>query len=224
MSDDFGSDICMSNMTFGSVWLGNKSEWHKLISAQCINSEQQIIPNFKNFLSLHSFVQSLAEQKHALEISEHTLIIMCNNKAGYNSYSKMPKRTYTAQQSGKFGGPGQTLTWGLSRFHVLTLWLGGPGASPGKILKSEVLEMAKSCILEVQLTVISMYISLQFFICPPPFNSGPRANCTPLGGLDSTCNYDYLWQLSFIITWLKKINIFVLANERRLTGLGATNL
>jgi hypothetical protein len=38
------------------------------------------IPNFKNFLSLHIFVQSLAEQKHALKIPEHTLIIMCNNK------------------------------------------------------------------------------------------------------------------------------------------------
>ena len=72
------------------------------------------IPNFKNFVSLHSVVQSLAEQKHALEISEHTLIIMCNNKAGYNSYSKMTKRTYTAQHSGKFGGRGQTLTRGLS--------------------------------------------------------------------------------------------------------------
>jgi hypothetical protein len=23
-------------MTFSSVWLGNRSEWHKLISAQCI--------------------------------------------------------------------------------------------------------------------------------------------------------------------------------------------
>jgi hypothetical protein len=33
-----------------------------------------IIPNFKNFLSLHIFVQSLAEQKHALKIPEHTLI------------------------------------------------------------------------------------------------------------------------------------------------------
>jgi hypothetical protein len=53
-------------------------------------------------------------------------IIMCNNKATYNSYSKMTKRTYTAQQSGEFGGPGQTLTWGLSQFHVLTLRLGGP--------------------------------------------------------------------------------------------------
>jgi hypothetical protein len=42
------------------------------------------IPNFKNFLSLNIFVQSLAEQKHALKIPEHTLIIMCNNKAGYN--------------------------------------------------------------------------------------------------------------------------------------------
>jgi hypothetical protein len=31
------------------------------------------IPNFKNFLSLHIFVQSLAVQKHALKISEHTL-------------------------------------------------------------------------------------------------------------------------------------------------------
>jgi hypothetical protein len=39
-------------------------------------------------------VQSFAEQKHALKISEHTLIIMCNNKAGNNLYSKMPKRTY----------------------------------------------------------------------------------------------------------------------------------
>jgi hypothetical protein len=34
----------------------------------------KIIPNFKNFLSLHIFEQSLAEQKHALKISEHTLI------------------------------------------------------------------------------------------------------------------------------------------------------
>jgi hypothetical protein len=78
-------------------------------------------------------VQSLAEQKHALKISEHTLIIMCNNKAGYNWYSKMPKRTFTAQHSGKFGGPGQTLTWWLSWFHVLTLWLWGPGHPPEKI-------------------------------------------------------------------------------------------
>jgi hypothetical protein len=31
------------------------------------------IPNFKNFLSLHIFVQSLAEQKHVLKISEQTL-------------------------------------------------------------------------------------------------------------------------------------------------------
>jgi hypothetical protein len=156
-------------------------------------------------------VQSLAEQKQALEISEHTLIIMCNNKAGYNSYSKMPKRTYTAQHSGKFGGPGQTLTWGLSWFHVLTLWLFWNLRSQ----KWPNPAFWKS--------------SWQLFHCnslfaPPPFNWGPRENCTPLGGLDSTCSYDYLWQLSFIITWLKKINIFVLANERRLTGLGVTNL
>jgi hypothetical protein len=26
-------------MTFSLVWLGNKSEWHKLISAQCINGK-----------------------------------------------------------------------------------------------------------------------------------------------------------------------------------------
>ena len=32
-----------------------------------------VIPNFKNFLSLQIFAQSLAEQKHALKISEHTL-------------------------------------------------------------------------------------------------------------------------------------------------------
>jgi hypothetical protein len=30
-------------MTFSSVCLGNKSEWHKLISAQCIHSERQML-------------------------------------------------------------------------------------------------------------------------------------------------------------------------------------
>jgi hypothetical protein len=52
--------------------------------AEASEGEDNGIPNFKNFLSLHIFVQSLAEQKHALKIPEHTLIIMCNNKAGYN--------------------------------------------------------------------------------------------------------------------------------------------
>jgi hypothetical protein len=37
-----------------------------------------------NYHALHIFVQSLAEQQQALKISEHTLIIMCNNKTGYN--------------------------------------------------------------------------------------------------------------------------------------------
>jgi hypothetical protein len=32
-----------------------------------------VIPNFKNFLSLHIFAKSLAEKKHALKISEHAL-------------------------------------------------------------------------------------------------------------------------------------------------------
>ncbi len=50
----------------------------------------------------------------------------------------------------KFGGLGQNLTWGPLRFYLVVLLSvrGGPGAfSPGKILKSEVLEIAKSCTL-----------------------------------------------------------------------------
>jgi hypothetical protein len=67
--------------------------WHEILT-------NYFIPNFKNFLSLHIFVQSLAEQKHAQKISEHTLIIMCNRKTDYNWYSKMPKPTYTALHPG----------------------------------------------------------------------------------------------------------------------------
>jgi hypothetical protein len=115
------------------------------------------IPNFKNFLSLHIFVQSLAEQQHALKISEHTLIIMCNNKTGYNWYSKMPKPTYTAQHPGKFGGSGPTLTWGPLWFHLLTLSLGGPGASLQK--NFEIWGPRNGQILHSG-SLVSMYISL----------------------------------------------------------------
>ena len=92
------------------------------------------IPNFKNFLSLHIFAQGLDKQKHALKISEHTFIIMCIHKTGYNWYSKMSKRTYTEQHPGKFGYPWPNLTWGPSWFHLLTLWLGVRPFSPGKWL------------------------------------------------------------------------------------------
>jgi hypothetical protein len=69
----------------------------------------------ENFLSLHIFVQSLAEQKHALKISEHTLIKCVTTKQATIHIQKCQnEHTRTAQQSGKFGGPGQTLTWGLS--------------------------------------------------------------------------------------------------------------
>jgi hypothetical protein len=55
----------------------NTSEFIIMINSRHIKREAGRagvgIPNFKNFLSLHIFVQSLAEQKHALKISEHTL-------------------------------------------------------------------------------------------------------------------------------------------------------
>jgi hypothetical protein len=149
-------------------------------------------------------VQSLAEQQHALKISEHTLIIMCNNKTGYNLYSKMPKPwgpppTYTAQHPGKFGGPAPTLSWGPLWFHLLTLSLWGPGHTFGKNFEiwvpgnGQILHsgsLVDSCIY-VHFTVI-LYLG-------PPLTC-LKANCTPLAGLDSTCSYDYLWQHSFIFT------------------------
>ena len=86
MSSSVLSDIKMVNKTRTANVLNcfknDRSSICSLagVQIQCVCS----IPNFKNFLSLHIFVQSLAEQQHALKISEHTLIIMCNNKTGYN--------------------------------------------------------------------------------------------------------------------------------------------
>jgi hypothetical protein len=59
MSDDFefGSDICMmmsDALRFSSVWLGNKSEWRKLISAQYINSELNVVKILNNLC--HSYL------------------------------------------------------------------------------------------------------------------------------------------------------------------------
>jgi hypothetical protein len=146
-------------------------------------------------------MQSLAKQKHALTISEHTLIIMCNNKTGYNWYSKMSKRTFSVQYPRKFvGGQRQTLIRGPVWLHLLTLWLKGPGAfAPGKFLKSVLPEMAKFLHSG---SLVDSYIYVYFTVIlylPPPFNWGPRAKRPPLGGLEST--YNYLWQHSFIIKW-----------------------
>jgi hypothetical protein len=46
-------------MTFSSVWLGNKSEWHRLMSAQCINSELNVVKILKKLC--HSYLYSLAK-------------------------------------------------------------------------------------------------------------------------------------------------------------------
>jgi hypothetical protein len=64
-------------------------------------------PNFKNFLSLHIFAQSLAaqtlatqslaEQKHALKISEHTFIIMCNYNGPFALQIKFWSRQISSQ-------------------------------------------------------------------------------------------------------------------------------
>jgi hypothetical protein len=96
-------------------------------------------------------VQSLAEQKHALKISEHTLIkCVTTYKAGYNSYSKMPKRTYTYSTAiREIWGPRTNFDSGALVIPCSNTMIRGPGASPGKSLKSEVPEMAISCILEV---------------------------------------------------------------------------
>jgi hypothetical protein len=88
-------------------------------------------------------VQSLAKQKHALEIAEHTLIIMCNNKAGYNSYSKMPNE-HTLPALREIWGPRTNFDLGALVIPCSNTMIKGSG-----VLKSEVPEMAKSCILEV---------------------------------------------------------------------------
>ena len=138
----------------------------------------------------------------------------------------MPKPTNTTQHSGlpkgiwvlraKFDlGPlvipsSNTMIRGSSR-----------GILPGKILKCEVPEMAKSCILEVCMLTVTVYLCI--FYCNslfgPPLTEAPGkiAPSTPMGrGLDSTYSYNYLWQHSFIFTRLQKRNIFVLAIERQL--------
>jgi hypothetical protein len=137
-------------------------------------------------------VQSLAEQKHALKISEHTFIIMYNNKAGYNSYSKMSKRTYTyCTAITEIWGPRTNFDLGALVIPCSNTMIRGPGASPGKSLKSEVPEMAKSCILGGYWTVISMrYISLQFFICiylGPPLTRVP-GQIAPLWTVTTICD------------------------------------
>jgi hypothetical protein len=43
-------------MTFSSVWLWNKSEWRKLISALCINSELNVVKILNNLC--HSYLFS----------------------------------------------------------------------------------------------------------------------------------------------------------------------
>ena len=68
----------------------------------------------------------------------------------------------------KFGGPGQNLTWGPLKFYiVVVLSVRGVPFSPGKILKSEVLEIAKSCTLSGYLSLFLLHTSFSFYVGPP---------------------------------------------------------
>ncbi len=68
----------------------------------------------------------------------------------------------------KFGGPGQNLTWGPLRFYiVVVLSVRGSGGEWGKILKSEVLEIAKSCTLWGCLSLFLLHTSFSFYVGPP---------------------------------------------------------
>jgi hypothetical protein len=198
------SSVSQAALYFESVFLTKWSDtW--IWSNPCHFGLHWRIPNFKNFLSLHMFAQSLAaqslaEQKHSLKISEYTFMIMCNHKTGYNWYSKMPKPTYTTQHPGL-----PRVIWVLRAKFDLgplvipssnTMIRGSRSILPGKILKCEVPEMAKSCILEVcwQIYLCIFYCNSLF---GPPLTEAPGkiAPSIPMGrGLDSTYSYNYLWQ------------------------------
>jgi hypothetical protein len=65
------------------------------------------IRNFKNFLSLHIFAQSLAEQKHALKIfdAQNRLQLIFKNAKNQHTLHN------TQGFPGTFGYPGPNLTW-----------------------------------------------------------------------------------------------------------------
>jgi hypothetical protein len=126
---------------------------------------------------------------------------MCNQKTGYEWYIKWSQNQHALHSAqgppGRFGGPGEKLSCGPSWFHLLTLWLRGSGGIlPRKILKSQVPEMAKFCILEV---CWQLYLYVHFNVIIFWATLGSSSNCPlPLGGLDSTCCYDFLWNEIFL--------------------------
>jgi hypothetical protein len=94
--------VAKANFSASPVWVHTQSNITDII--------------FTSYLILRIFYhctflcKGLAEQKHALKISEHTLIIMWNHAQERLQlrYPKIPKSTYTAQHTpGKLGAQGR---------------------------------------------------------------------------------------------------------------------
>ena len=98
-------------------------------------------------------MQSLAEQKHALKISEDTLMIMCKHKRATIDIKK-PTFPFRA---GKFWGRRQNLTWSPSWFLRFKKW------------QNPAFWKFGNSYIYVYFTVI-LYFG-------PFFNWGPRENC-----------------------------------------------
>jgi hypothetical protein len=129
--------------------------------------------------------------------STHIICIQCDTLNILYSYSKMPKRTNTyCTAIREIWGPRTNFDLGALVIPCSNTMIRGPGAFPGK--KFEISGPRNGQILHSG-SLVDSYIYAVYFtailylhLFGSPFNSGPSENCTPLGGLDSTCSYGYL--------------------------------